>query len=201
MKLRNSISVGIVFLLMCVPAVSWFVFKKTIAAEVVETQYFVRIAAVYEGNIDNRYYITSFMLDSIAPSFVGLPILLAHNWGNPNMCVGRIIESAVKSDEFGHYVEIVALINNPDTALLIARDAYHSVSIGFTTDKEICLIDNKDPRDCMHEPGNSYKINGKWIIARMVPQQIVMHEVSFINVPASAHARILEFATHRLTCK
>ena len=168
--------------------------------EQVEVQYYARIAAIYEGNIDWRFFVSQKILSSMAPQFIGKPMLLAHDWRNPNVCVGRVVDAAVKEDKYGKYVEVIVLINNEETADMIRRDAYHGVSIGFETLKEVCLIDGKDPEECGHQPGHQYKIAGKTVIARSVLVEVRIHEVSFVNVPASPNARVLELANHPLRC-
>jgi len=164
------------------------------------TEYYVRIAAVYEGNIDFRFLVTKKLLDNCVKEFIGKPILLSHNWSDPNLCVGWIVDAAVKQDKFGNYIEVIAKLNRPVVADAIRRDIYHAVSIGFQTIQEYCTICSADVKDCKHEMGQWYKIAGKWVRARYLLIEIKPLEVSFINVPASTHARVLELATRPLTC-
>ena len=207
-KLIDSIkSVATSFaLVLLVATVTWgavYLASKPIESptvEKVQIQYYARIAAIYEGNVDWRFYITTKMLEKMAPQFIGKPMLLGHDWRNPNVCVGRVVDAAVKEDVFGHYVEVVVLINSDEAADMIARDAYHSVSIGWETLKAICMIDNLDPEICGHEPGHRYKIGTHVLNSRHIIQEATMHEVSFVNVPASPNARVLELAAHRLSC-
>lgn len=205
MKLRDCIKMAGAALLLA--AITWgtfgFIHHATTPKPVPVVQvkqHYARIAAVYEGNIDWRFYVTTKMLAAMAPQFVGKPLLLGHNWINPNVCIGRVVDAAVKEDKFGHYVEVIVLLNSDEAAAMIKRDAYHAVSIGFETIKEICMIDNKDPEDCGHEPGHRYKINGALVVARSVLAEVRIHELSFVNVPASTHARVLELADHLLIC-
>jgi hypothetical protein len=199
-KLRDRIKlIAAAFLLgIGVWGAVYLVGKADSAIVETETKHYVRIAAVYEGDIDMRFYITPKMLESMAPQMVGKPMLLGHDWANPNVCVGRIVESAVKQDKFGHYLEVIVLLNNNESADMIRRQAYGAVSIGFMRKKSTCIIDGKD--ECEHEPGHKYKVGETYMHARFVLKEVEMYEVSFINVPASEHARVLEFANHRLSC-
>lgn len=163
-------------------------------------EHYVRIAAVYEGNIDFRFLVTKKLLENSAKDFIGKPILLSHNWSDPNLCVGWIVDAAVKRDVHGHYIEVIAKLNRPVVADAIRRNIYHAVSIGFQTIQEYCTICNADVKECKHEMGQWYKKDGKWIRARNLLVEIKPLEVSFINIPASSHARVLELATHPLTC-
>lgn len=206
MRLLNSIKVGMAALVLAIGV--WVVFAVdkdhwfAPPAVEVKVEHYARIAAVYEGDIDWRFYVTPQMLESMAPQMPGKPMLLGHEWGDPNVCVGRIVEAAVKQDKFGHYLEVIVLINNDDSVDKIRRMAYHSVSIGFIKIKSLCMIDGKE--DCSHQPGHEYTISGPTgphkVIARFILQEVMMCEVSFVNVPASAHARVLELSNHRLSC-
>lgn len=185
-------------LAICVWSAVYLVSKPQESVQVQPIQHYVRVAAVYEGNIDWRFYVTTKMLESMAPQMVGKPMLLGHNWSDPNVCVGRIVEASVQSDVFGNYLEVVVLLNNDASVEMVGRMAYHSVSIGFMRMKSICMIDGLG--ECDHEPGHMYKIAGHNVAARFILQEVKMCEVSFVNVPASEHARVLELADHRLFC-
>lgn len=200
MKLLDSIKMVGAALLLAVVAwgTLWFVATPIESPAPQAKRYYVRIAAVYEGDIDWRFYVTTKMLEAMAPQMFDKPMLLGHDWADPNVCVGRIVDSAVKEDKYGHYLEVIVLINDERAADMIARRAYSAVSIGFSKIKAICQIDGKT--DCEHEPGHKYQVHGAYMIARFVLQEVKMHEVSFINVPASEHARVLELANHPLRC-
>ena len=200
MKLRDCIKmVGAALLL---AMVTWgaiiIASAPTPPPVVVKTEYYARIAAIYEGNVDWRFYVTSKILEQMAPQFIGKPMLLGHNWANPDMCVGRVVDAAVKQDRFGKYVEVIVKINSDEAAEFLKRNRYHSVSIGFETLKEICLIDGTE--DCSHQAGHRYKVGDKYHVARKVLVEVRIHEVSFVNVPASPNARVLELADHRIRC-
>jgi phage head maturation protease len=184
-------------LAICVWTALYFISKPAVEQKVQPVLHYVRIAATYEGNIDFRFYITTQMLKSMVPQMIGKPMLLGHDWANPNVCVGRIVDASVQQDKFGHYLEIIVLLNNDEAADMIKRTAYHSVSIGFMRLKAICMIDNLT--ECNHEPGHQYMVNGHLVLARFILQEVDMCEVSFVNVPASRHARVLELANHPLT--
>lgn len=199
MKLRDSIKMvgAALFLAVVAWGILWFVSTPIEQpVEVTKPHYYARIAAVYEGDIDWRFYVTPQMLESMAPQMIDKPMLLGHDWADPNVCVGRIVDAAVKQDKYGHYLEIIVLLNNEETADNIARRVYSSVSIGFMRVKAICSIDGKT--ECDHEPGHRYKVHDTYVIARFILQEVKMCEVSFINVPASEHARVLELAGHPL---
>lgn len=190
--------VMVVGLAICVWSAVYLVSRPHEEVQVQPIVHYARIAAVYEGNIDRRFYVTSKVLEAMAPQMVGKPMLLGHNWGDPNVCVGRIVDSSVQEDVFGKYLEIIVLLNNDESADLIAKMAYHSVSIGFMRIKSICMVDGLS--ECDHEPGRTYKIAGHNVTTRFILQEVKMCEVSFVNVPASEYARVLELADHRLSC-
>lgn len=200
MKLRDRIKILVAALVLGVGVWGTFFYvgKSDSATVETETKYYARVAAVYEGDIDFRFYVTTKMLESMAPQMIDKPMLLGHDWANPNICVGRIVDSAVKKDKYGSYLEVIVLLNNKETADMIKRKAYGAVSIGFMRIKSICSIDGKN--ECDHEPGHRYKIGETYLTARFALQEVKMCEVSFINVPASEHARILELADHLLSC-
>lgn len=192
-----GISLLMVFgLAMCVWTAVYMVSHPTQEESIKPVLHYARIAAVYEGDIDWRFYVTTKVLESMVPQMIGKPMLLGHNWADPNVCVGRIVEASVQQDEYGHYLEVIVLLNSEETNEMISRMAYYSVSIGFIREKSICMLDGLN--ECEHEPGHQYMIGGHKVIARFILQQVKMCEVSFVNVPASEHARVLELANHRL---
>lgn len=204
MKLRDGIKIAAAALLLAVG--TWFAVSMDRrpwfppAPAVVKSEHYARIAAVYEGDIDIRFFVTKAFLRLLAPGFVNKPMLLGHEHADPNMCVGRIVESGIGHDAFGDYIEIIVKINNDQTVDLIKRNAYYSVSIGFMTLKQLCLIDAKYTDECGHQPGTVVRVNGKYQFVRTIPVDATALEVSFVNVPASPHARVLELADHPLHC-
>ena len=157
---------------------------------------YVRAAAVYEGAIDERYSITEEALSAAARSFVGKPVLLGHDWINPQVCVGVITDSDVRydSDLGTHYIEMVLVISDKDAIARIKKGLYHRLSIGFVISAIKCSIDGQDMRFCQHNVGMWYQVGGRLLLARGIVYNFNGLELSFVNVPASPMARVLDWS-------
>jgi len=161
---------------------------------------YVRAAAVYEGNADQRFYFTKAALMNNS-SFIGDPVLMGHDWINPNAAVGIITHTALRYDSElkSHYIEMVFEIKDGYAAHKIKQGLFNKLSIGFSIDKMVCSIDGKDMRNCEHDSGHYYNVNNNIMLARGIVIRITGQEVSFVNVPASANARILEWSNKPFT--
>lgn len=160
---------------------------------------YVRLAAVYDGdlNASTAAFIRKDVLEAGAPSFVNVPVLLAHEHIDLDKCIGRTIAARLAYDTTRkqYYIEIDAKIVDPAAISKIKDGLYYSISVGFHIDNAVCSIDNLFPKECPHKPGEYYKVNGQWVIARIIPSKITGLEVSFVNVPGSAGARILDMSS------
>ncbi len=160
--------------------------------------YVAKIAAVYDGNLDGSKgaFVTKEVLEAAAPSFINVPILLNHNHMDVDKCIGRTTSAKVAYDTTRKqwYIEVTARIVDPGAVLKIKNGMYYAVSVSFSIEDATCSIDNLDLRECPHNMGGSYKVNGKWVVARAMLKKISGLEISFVNVPGSAGARILNFS-------
>lgn len=158
---------------------------------------YVRIAAVYAGNIDSRFVLSHEVLETCGPTFLDKPILMGHDWKDPQVCIGRITSVGIRFDKElkVHYLEIVAYIDGRDAIDRVTRGLFYSVSIGMSDIKATCLLDGIDILiDQRHETGRHYNVEGKAMPARAVLQKFAGREVSFVNVPGSPNARVLEWS-------
>lgn len=156
---------------------------------------YVKLAAIYDGDFNGSLggLVSKDVLVAAAPSFANVPILLSHEHHDLDACVGRTISSRLAYDvtRKQYYIEVVAKIVSPDAVVKIKNGLYHSVSVSFSIDEATCSIDNLDIRECPHKMGTPYKVNGKWQTARAILKHITGMEISFVNIPGSAGARIL----------
>lgn len=161
---------------------------------------YVRVAAVYEGVIDDRYYMTEEALRTSASSFIGKPVLLGHNWINPQVCIGTTIASDIRydADHNAHYIEMILAINDEDAIMRIKKGLYSRLSIGFVVNTIKCSIDGKDMKLCPHIVGKLYQIDDKVLLARGIVYNFDGVELSFVNVPASPMARVLDWSYSHL---
>ncbi len=156
----------------------------------------MRAAIVYEGSIDVRYWVTDEAIHGAALSFIGDPVLLAHNKSDPYQRVGTIIDTAPRYDELLEYWFIEAILEIKDTRTInrIQQGLFNSLSISFRPIRVTCNADGKDMHKCVHAPGQAHWEKGQYIRPRGILHSFTGLEVSFINVPASEHARILEWS-------
>lgn len=156
---------------------------------------YVRAAAVYEGEADNRFFFTKTCLAG-ASSFVGDPVLMGHNWVDPNAAVGVIVNAQLKYDSSlkSHYIEMVFKITDNYAVHKIKQGLFNKLSIGFTINRMVCSICSNDMKHCAHSPGQYYKVGCTNVLARGLVINMIGQEVSFVNVPASANARVLEWS-------
>lgn len=157
---------------------------------------YVRAGAVYDGKVDNRFLLDKDVMKEAAESFVGCPVLMGHDWRDPNAAVGIIRSSALRYDpklkQF--YIEMILEIKDEVAIEKIKRGLFNKLSIGFVVEKMICPLDGKDMKFCKHAAGNYYEEGGVYRLARGIIKQFIGKELSFINVPASPPARVLEWS-------
>jgi hypothetical protein len=160
--------------------------------------YYIKLAAIYDGDLDTARpaTIAKEVLEQAAPSFVNVPILLNHDHRDVGSCIGRTVSSKVVFDaqRKQYYLEVVAKISDAAAIAKIKSGLYYSVSVGIGVLDSTCSVDGLDPLDCKHRAGEWYKINGKWMLARVTIKRVVGLEISFVNVPGSNGARILDFS-------
>jgi hypothetical protein len=157
---------------------------------------YVRAGAVYEGKMDNRFLFEKDAMKEDAASFVGCPVLMGHDWVNPNATIGVISASSLRYDKESKqfYIEMILEIKSEEAIEKIKQGLFKKISIGFTTDKIICPLDGKDMKFCKHSPGQYYEEGGIYRLARGIVKRFTGKELSFINVPASPPARVLEWS-------
>lgn len=156
---------------------------------------FVKVAGVYQGNADMRFYFTKASLSS-AQTFVGDPVLMGHDWVNPRAAVGVVTSATVEFDKENksYYIQMIFEIRDPYAIQQIQKGLFNKLSIGFNIDSMICSLDQKDMTQCPHQNGHSYDVNGVQVIARGIVMKMTGQEISFVNVPASPNARVLEWS-------
>jgi hypothetical protein len=89
----------------------------------------------------------------------------------------------------GHIL-ITAEVTNPDAIQKILDKRYLTVSIGAATDRAICSVCKQDwveEGPCEHKPGKLYDD----VLAYIIAGKLLYDEVSFVNVPADALARVV----------
>lgn len=197
--LRNlwlpAVVVGLIFMA-CLTVPPLMEATKPNVVETSGPTLYVRAGAVYDGKIDQRFLLDKDVMREAAESFVGCPVLMAHDWVDPNAAVGVIKAAALRYDPKlkQHYIEMVLEIKDEVAIEKIKRGLFNKFSIGFTIEKMICPLDGKDMRFCKHAPGHYYEENGVFRLARGVIKKFTGTELSFINVPASPPARVLEWS-------
>lgn len=164
----------------------------------VEQALYIKLAAVYEGEFNGSpaAIVEKDILEKAAASFVDVPILMAHDYGNLSACIGRTTGARVAYDQGRqqYYLEVDAKIVDPAAAFKIKNGLYYSVSIGFRCEELTCSLDGMDTKECRHHPGEFYKIDGVYKMARAKFKKMVGLEISFVNVPGSRNARVLNFS-------
>lgn len=163
----------------------------------VNDRFYVRIAAVYAGDLDTRFYIPEPTLETSGQSFLGKPILMGHDWKDPQACIGRIVAVGTRFDKGlkTKYIEVIAYIDGRDAIDRIKRGLFYAVSIGISDIKATCGIDGVNILiDQRHELGRYYNMDGKPVPARAILLGFEGREISFINVPGSPNARVLEWS-------
>lgn len=159
----------------------------------------IRGAAVYDGEV-NTFIMTKEAMESGAISFIGKPILLGHEWGDPHACVGTIVDAALRHDPVLNrdYIEFIAIVNDVDAEARIRKEFFKRLSIGFEIQEVVCSLDNHDMRFCGHSPGSWYMFPEGFKQALGVIKKLSGYEISFVNVPASAPARVFEWSDYHL---
>ena len=157
---------------------------------------YVRAGAVYDGKVDQRFLLDKDVMKDAAESFVDCPVLMGHDWSNPNAAIGIIRASALRYDSElkQYYIEMILEIKSEAAIAKIKQGLFKKLSIGFVIDKMICPLDGKDMRFCKHMPGAYYEEGGVYRLARGVVKKFTGKELSFTNVPASPPARVLEWS-------
>jgi hypothetical protein len=156
---------------------------------------YVKIAAVYEGKIDTRFWITKNSLEN-AKTFIGDALIINHDQKDIMSAVGKIIDADIRYDKSLklYYIEVIAEVTDPLAIDKIQKALFNKVSIGFMPILVQCSLCSYDMLHCEHDPGHYY--NGT--LARGVVWQLEGLELSFVNIPASEHARTLEWSHSKL---
>ncbi|WP_067924135.1 hypothetical protein [Alicyclobacillus shizuokensis] len=150
----------------------------------------VQMEAIHVGRTANYNYYTAEGLKAGVHTWTqpyNKPVLTHHNSydGEP---IGRILKAqfseATKSGRPGLIFDVE--LTDPDAIEKVLDGRYQTVSIGATTDKVTCNICGTDRTKewCDHWPGESY--DGQ--TAHFIIGTVLGHEVSYVNVPADAHA-------------
>jgi hypothetical protein len=115
------------------------------------------------------------------------------------MSVGVVIKADIRYDEERelHYLETIFKILDANAMQRIKNGLFNSLSISFELVKVTCTLDGTDMNTCKHDPGYRYSKNGRYVFARGIVWGMFGREISFVNVPASKPARVLEWS-HRL---
>lgn len=156
---------------------------------------YVRIAAVYEGKIDERFWMTKTAIDTGADTFINDMLLTEHDQGSLAAAVGFITSAGMRYDDRlkVHYLEVIAKVTDPLTIYKIKKQLYSKVSIGFHLKVVVCSECGKDMKTCGHIPGEPIE-QGSSAKAHGIVISISGMELSFVNIPASEHARVLKWS-------
>lgn len=168
-------------------------------ARATERPLYARAAMIYAGTIKGLTFDEAALRRS-ALSFVNRPVLKGHDWRDPDACVGVIIATAVHRDPGSKlvYLEGILKIMTPDAKRRVSKGLFHYLSIGFTGIRYVCNVDGEE--NCLrHRPGSTVFRGRERILVRRVLHSITGQEVSFVNVPAVRHARVLEVSDRRLS--
>lgn len=156
-----------------------------------EAQLYCRAALVYVGDVGTKYKIDKHTLAKYGSAFAGRPVILAHNWRDPRLCIGTIMTTSMRKDKHGLHLSAILRIWDDDAERRIKRQLYKWLSIGMSRISYVCSLCGQT--GCRRHWAGSTVITGKG------PQRVthningfLAQEVSVINVPASRWARITE---------
>lgn len=168
---------------------------------------------VYPGMHVKNSYQTFFSKDKGGLSDYDKPILRHHDLDKDP--IGRVINARYTQLKFGGdfdhdflapakngkpgsgVVTITGIISDPDAIAKIIDSRYLSVSAGHSSPYLLCSTCGESMMECEHYPGKTYsedgedKDDGKMCFAITGPLRY--HEVSFVNLPASPAAKLVNF--------
>ncbi len=181
---------------------------------------YVRVAAIYTGVVNGQWAVTTELLKKYGHTYVGRKMLLGHEWGDPMAAVGTIVAAKVKHNprHKKDYLEVIVRIDDPIAISKIKRKLFHFVSIGFTYSRAVNSIDGQKWKAgdiWNYTPGRIYTVTKvvympvglfQWarvnvnteVRAVAIIEDMQGQEISFVNVPASRYARVLEYSKKKL---
>lgn len=97
------------------------------------------------------------------------------------------------------YIQLTAVISDPDAAQKVMDGRYLTGSVGVSTNRAVCSVCKQDwtgdDGRCEHKPGRNYD-GAK---AFLITGDLAYDEYSFVNVPADRHSRVLEVNVNGIT--
>lgn len=183
----------------------------------------VEIDATHSGVlINNRVYPGKFVRDGYKSFFskerggtaeFDKPILKHHN--SYEDAIGRIINARytqlkngtdfdydfLSPDKNGSkgsgVVTITAVITDAESIAKILDSRYLSVSAGHSSSSLICSTCGDSMLECPHMPGMKYNEEGErddeGLVCFAITGDMTYHECSFVNIPASPSAKLVNF--------
>jgi hypothetical protein len=170
---------------------------------------------VYPGRHVQHGYKSFFSKARGGTSDFDKPILKHHDlYDDP---IGRIIDAKYTQLKYGESFEqdflspdsngskgsgvvtITGIISDPDAIKKIVDSRFLSVSAGHTSPSALCSTCGESVLDCEHMPGRRYDQDGELNEESGTPCYVITgpmtyHECSFVNLPASPPARLVNFS-------
>lgn len=167
----------LVFILSCFIMSSGYIYlDKVLEVKDTGTEVlYVRAFAVSARPVLGHLEITKKALGEYYKSFEGVNIMLGHEKGDPNLCIGRVLKASVKHDRDRKvdYIEIIFKVFTQDAINKIKTGQYYYLSVGMQD------IESDHPA----------LTGGTRIITEFTGD-----EVSFVGSPRDKYARVLEFS-------
>jgi hypothetical protein len=169
---------------------------------------------VYPGKHVKNGYKTFFSKDRGGLGEYDKPILKHHDMHEDP--IGRIVDARytqLKNGDIFEYdylqpepngskgsgvVTVTGIISDPDSIKKITDSRFLSVSAGHSSPMLLCSTCGDSVMDCAHMPGKKYNIDGEpdddnGMPCYAITGPMTYHEVSFVNLPASPSAKLVNF--------
>jgi archaellum component FlaC len=169
---------------------------------------------VYPGKHVKNGYKTFFSKDRGGAGEYDKPILKHHDLQEDP--IGRIIDARytqLKTGDIFEYdylqpepngskgsgvVSVTGIISDPDSIKKITDSRFLSVSAGHSSPMLLCSTCGDSVMECSHMPGKKYGADGEpdedsGTICYAITGPMTYHELSFVNLPASPSAKLVNF--------
>lgn len=169
---------------------------------------------VYPGKHVKNGYKTFFSKDRGGLGEYDKPILKHHDLQEDP--IGRVIDARytqLKTGDIFEYdylqpepngskgsgvVTVTGIISDPDSIKKITDSRFLSVSAGHSSPMLLCSTCGESVMDCSHMPGKRYGADGELdeeggSMCYAITGPMTYHEVSFVNLPASPSAKLVNF--------
>lgn len=169
---------------------------------------------VYPGRYVKDGYLSFFSKDGGGSAQYDKPILKHHDmYSDP---IGRVVKAEYKQLKFGYdfendfilpdtngkqgsgVVTIDGIITDPESITKVLDSRYLSVSAGHSSPVLLCSTCGDSMFSCEHYPGEKYDAEGEpdedGMPCYAITGPMTYHEVSFVNLPASPAAKLVNFS-------